>query len=133
MRLGIITLTALLVMARGAAAQFATAADANPIGTWRGASVCVKRSAACSDESVVYRITRKGRADSLAVEARRVVDGREDIAGLLACDLNASRGYATCSVPDGKWRFRVRHDSLVGQLRARDGTWLRDVHAVRSR
>jgi hypothetical protein len=52
---------------------------------------------------------------------------------MLACALNAARALITCAADGGKWRFAVRHDSLFGQFRMRDGTWLRDVHAVRSR
>lgn len=81
---------------------------------------------------VVYRIALRTR-DSLSVDARKIVEGREEEMGVLACELNAARAIITCGIPNGKWRFAVRHDSLVGQLRLKDGTWFRDVHAVRSR
>jgi hypothetical protein len=115
-----------------AAAQLVAAPDASPIGTWRGTSRCVVRRAGCEDGIVVYRIELKGKRDSLAIDMKKVMGGREENTGLMACQLNASRAYITCAVPDGKWRMRVRHDSLVGQMRARDGTWLLDVQAIRS-
>jgi hypothetical protein len=132
MRFRLTVLAALLLIAPNAAAQLATAPDANPLGTWRGTSRCVVRPSGCEDELIVYRIARTGGGDSLSVDARKVVDKQEKQTGLLACELNAARAYITCAIPDGKWRFRVRHDSLVGQLRLPDGTWIRDVHAVRS-
>jgi hypothetical protein len=133
MRFRFIALAAIPLITRGAAAQLATAPDASPIGTWRGTSACVVRPSACKDEVVVYRIALKGRNDSLSIDGRKIVEGKEVEMGLLACQLNAPRAYITCVIPTGKWRFRARHDSLVGQLRLQDGTLFRDVHAVRSR
>lgn len=132
MQLRLVVLVAFSLVGRTAGAQLATAPDANPLGTWRGTSRCVAGAATCKDEVVVYRV-RKATGDSLSVDARRVVDGREQDTALYACELNAPRAYITCVIPAGKWRFRVRHDSLVGQLRLHNGTWLRDVHALRSR
>jgi hypothetical protein len=132
MRLTLVALSALALTSRAASAQLATSPTANPLGTWRGASACVERALGCQDEMIVYRIVRKGRNDSLSIEARKVVDGQEKEASVLACQLNAPRAYITCAAPGGKWRLRVRRDSLVGQLRLPDGTWIRDVHAVRS-
>jgi hypothetical protein len=133
MRFRLIGLAAVPLAARGAAAQLATAPDANPVGMWRGTSACVVRPSACKDEVVVYRIAQKGRNDSLSIDGRKIVEGKEIEMGLLACQLNAPRAYITCVIPTGKWRFRARHDSLVGQLRLQDGTLFRDVHAIRSR
>jgi hypothetical protein len=133
MQLRLIALAAIPLITRTAAAQLATAPDANPIGTWRGKSACVARQSACKDEVVVYRIALKGRNDSLAIDGRKVIDAREVEMGVLACQLNAPRAYITCVIPSGTWRFRARHDSLIGQLRLKDGTWFRDDHAVRSR
>jgi hypothetical protein len=132
MRPGLLALAGLALFTRGASAQLIAAPDANPLGTWRGSSVCVARPSACRDELVVYRIALRTR-DSLSVDARKIVEGREEEMGVLACELNAARAIITCGIPSGKWRFAVRHDSLVGQLRLKDGTWFRDVHAVRSR
>jgi hypothetical protein len=133
MRFRLIVLAAVPLIARAAAAQLVTSPDANPVGTWRGASTCVVRPSACKDEVVIYRIAQKGRNDSLSIDGRKIVEGKEMEMGLLACQLNAPRAYITCVIPTGKWRFRARHDSLVGQLRLQDGTLFRDVRAVRSR
>jgi hypothetical protein len=132
MRFGFMAAGAFLLIARGASAQLVASPQANPLGTWRGSSRCVIRNSSCSDEIIVYRVSQESRRDSLFIDARNVVDGREGAANVLRCQLNAARAYITCSVPNGKWRMTVRRDSLVGQFRLRDGTWVRDVHAVRS-
>jgi hypothetical protein len=132
MRLRLLVLAVLPFVTSRAAAQLVAAPDASPIGTWRGTSRCVVRQAGCEDGIVVYRIELKGKRDSLAIDMKKVVGGREENAGLMACQLNAARAYITCVVRDGKWRMRVRHDTLVGQMRLPDGTWLLDVQAVRS-
>lgn len=132
MRFRFAALAASVLIARNASAQLVASPAANPVGVWRGTSTCVVRPSACTDEVVVYRIARKGANDSLSVDGRKVVDGREVEMGALACDLNAPRAFFTCVIPTGKWRFIARHDSLIGQLRLRNGTRVRDVLALRS-
>jgi hypothetical protein len=132
MRFTLIALAAFPLVTNAAVGQLTTSPAANPVGTWRGSSVCVVRSPACTDDAIVYRIVQKGSHDSLLVDARKVIDGREEPTAAFACQLNAARAYITCVVPEGKWRIRTRRDSLVGQFRLQDGTWLLDVHAVRS-
>jgi hypothetical protein len=132
MRLTLPALALLVLFARGASAQLVAAPDANPLGAWRGTSVCVARPSDCTDEVVAYRIALAKSGDSVSVDGRKVVGGREEAMGVLACELNAARAIITCGVPNGKWRFAVRHDSLVGQLRLKDGTWLREVRALRA-
>jgi hypothetical protein len=133
MRLSLSVLVALLFVTRVVSAQLVAAPDANPVGTWRGTSRCVVIPSDCKDAVVVLRIAQTKAGDSLSVAIWNVVDAREDNFGLLACDLNAARAFMTCTVDDGRWRFTVRHDSLVGQQRVRGGTWFREIRAVRSR
>ena len=101
-------------------------------GPWRGTSLCQVRPSACNDETVVYRITRANPSDSLAVDARKIVNGKEEEMGVLACRLSTAGTQFTCSLPNGVWHFTIRRDSLVGELRLADGTKYRDVRAVRS-
>lgn len=128
-------LTALLaatVLAHRAPAQ-ATTANADPVGVWRGTSTCLVRPSPCNNEIVVYRIARGTTRDSVVLDARKIVNAREEEMGVLACRL-AERGASfTCAIPKGVWRFAVRRDSLIGELRLSDGTKFRDVHAARSR
>src|SRR4051812_16376133 len=93
-----------------------TAGAANPVGIWRGVSVCLVRPSPCNDETVVYRITRAKASDSISVDARKIVNGREEEMGVLACG-PAARGAFTCTIPKATWHFTIRLDSLVGELR----------------
>ncbi len=104
----------------------------NPVGTWRGTSVCLVRPSACNDEVVVYRITPMKAADSLAVDARKIVRGEEQEMGVLRCRLMPQTGQLTCTIPQGVWHFRVRNDSLTGELRLPDNTRYREVRATRA-
>src|SRR4051812_3064240 len=122
------------VVAPGAGAQSASrpATPASPVGTWRGTSTCLIRASACTDEVVVYRITQMPAADSLAIDARKIVRGEEQEMGVLGCRLAPSSDHLTCSIPRGIWQFSVRRDSLTGELRLRDNTRFRDVRARRA-
>ena len=104
----------------------------SPVGTWRGASVCLVRPSACNDESIVYRITPMKTADSLAVDGRKIVRGEEQEMGVLGCRFVPLSGQLTCTIPQGVWQFRVRNDSLTGELRLLDNTRSREVRAIRA-
>ena len=127
----VVAMAAACLLARGAFAQAAQAAP-NPVGVWRGKSVCLVRPSACHDEVVVYRITRLNGSDSLSVSARKVVNGREEEMGVLGCRLATSGARFTCTIPHGVWDFTVHGESLVGELRQLDNTKFRDVSATRS-
>ncbi|HVE34308.1 MAG TPA: hypothetical protein VNC18_12155 [Gemmatimonadaceae bacterium] len=128
----LIALIALAVLARRGTAQ--AAADASsPIGVWRGTSLCLVRPSSCNDEVVVYRITRAKGSDSLSMDARKIVNAKEEEMGVLACRIAPPGTAFNCSIPSGVWRFTVRRDSLVGELRRSDSTKFRDVRAARSR
>ena len=133
-----IRLTALAVasmLTRGVGAQSPSPQPAvtTPVGTWRGTSVCLVRPSACNDETVVYRIAHTNAADSLTVDARKIVRGEEQEMGVLTCRFASPNGLLTCVMPQGTWQFRVRNDSLVGELRLADNTKFRDVRTVRAR
>ena len=111
----------------------ASAAAPSPVGVWRGTSLCVVRPSSCNDESAVYRISRGSTSDSVSIDGRRVVNGQEVEMGVLGCRYAAAVGQITCAIPSGVWRFTVRADSLVGELRRGDSTKIRDVRTARSR
>ena len=72
-------------------------------------------------------------ADSLAVDARKIVRGEEQEMGVLACRLvPLGGGQLTCAIAQGIWHFSVRTDSLTGELRRLDNTRYREVRAVRA-
>ena len=128
MRLPIAIATiAACLLAQGAAAQQVPA-----IGVWRGTSTCLVRPSPCNDETVVYRIARIAKTDSVAFDARKIVNGQEEEMGVLNCSLNESGTQITCTIPRATWLFTVRGDSLVGELRLTDNTKFRDVRTARS-
>ena len=131
-RMNLVVIFVTCLFAQGASAQ-AQAQAPNPVGVWRGTSLCRLRPSACNDESVVYRITRVNASDSLSIDARKIVNGQEEEMGLLACLSSASVAQVTCTMPNGVWRFTVHGDSLVGELRLPDNRKFRDVSTVRSR
>ena len=135
MKLQLAALALVSVIAPGASAQSTSRAAtvAQPIGTWRGTSTCLVHPSACHDEAVVYRITPMHAADSMAVDARKIVDGGEQEMGVLACLFTPSSGQLACSIPRGVWSFSVRADSLTGELRLGDNTRFRDVRTARDR
>lgn len=108
-------------------------AATSPVGIWRGTSVCLVRPSACKDEIVVYRIAHTKAPDSLTVDARKIVRGEEEEMGVLTCHLTSPDGLLTCAMRQGTWQFRVRNDSLVGELRLSDNTKFRDVRTIRAR
>jgi hypothetical protein len=127
----IILLVATCLLAPGAFAQ-APAAARDPVGVWRGRSVCLVRPSACKDEIVVYRITGVNGSDSLSIDARKIVNGREEEMGVLGCRFTAAGARLTCTMPNGVWHFAIHGDSLTGELRLPDNTKFRDVRTVRS-
>jgi len=74
------------VLARPLPAQ---EARPDPVGTWRGTSLCQVRPSACHDESVVFRITRTTTRDSLALDGRKIVNAAEVEMGVLGCRFEA--------------------------------------------
>ena len=103
-----------------------------PVGIWRGTSVCLVRPSACHDEIVVFRIAHTKITDSLTLDARKIVRGEEQQMGVLSCRFTSPNGPLTCPIPRGIWQFRVRNDSLVGELRLVDNTKFRDVRTIRA-
>ena len=103
----------------------------DPVGTWRGTSLCQVRPSACHDESVVFRITRTTARDSLALDGRKIVNNAEVEMGVLGCRFDPPSARLTCPIPSGVWQFTIRGDSLVGELRLSDGTRVREVRTGR--
>ena len=132
-RLAGLAVASLLASGAGAQSPSQQSAPTTPVGTWRGTSVCLVRPSACHDEIVVYRIAKTKSADSLTMDARKIVGGEEQEMGVLACRFTSPNGVLTCAMPQGTWQFRVRSDSLVGELRLPNNTKFRDVRSIRAR
>ena len=131
-RLGGLAVASLLARAAGAQSPSRQSPAMSPVGIWRGTSVCLVHPSACKDEVVVYRIAHTNAADSLTVDARKIVRGEEQEMGVLTCRFASPDASLTCAMPQGIWQFRVRNDSLVGELRLPDNTRFRDVRTIRA-
>ena len=81
----------------------------------------------------MYRITCVNASDSVAFDARKIVNGQEVEMGVLSCRVTTTGAQLTCIIPRGVWRFTIRGDSLVGELRLSDSTKFREVRTARSR
>jgi hypothetical protein len=127
-----VALASALATTANAQAAAQPPAPITPVGVWRGTSVCLVRPSACNDEIVVYRITAMKAADSVAVDARKIVRDEEQDMGVLGCRLVPQRGELTCTLPQGVWHFSVRNDSLTGELRLVDNTRFREVRTIRA-
>ena len=110
----------------------APAVTANPVGVWRGTSTCKLRASTCSEATVVYRVARVNASDSLSLDARKIVNGRDEEIGVAGCRIVSGTQF-WCPMADHGWYFTVRRDSLIGDLRGPDQSPYRDVRATRSR
>jgi hypothetical protein len=102
----------------------------NPVGVWRGVSLCKQRLSQCNDEIVVYQIKRVNAGDSLSVDGRKIVNGQEEPMGVIGCRIVSGTQFR-CPMPNGVWYFKVRRDSLLGDLRLPDNSPYRDVRTTR--
>ena len=70
------------------------------LGTWRGRSACVNRQAApaCTDEVVVYQVSRSDTPNAAVLEADKIVDGQRVPMGELVFNY---------SQKDGCWRSEL--------------------------
>jgi hypothetical protein len=117
----------------GALALATTAALARPTasqgstqqleGEWQGRSLCVTtRRPACTDETVVYRIKRHAPGiEAFDIAAFKLVDGKEEFMGDLACNFEATRQQLICPQGQGAWQFRWDGRQLLGVLYDADG------------
>ena len=113
----------LLLAASLAGARLHAQADAI-LGTWRGTSICVKEdwNRACNDEQIVYYVTRApGRSDSVALDARKLVNGVEDPMGVLTLGPDSTGSTWSGEWSNARyhllWTFEVRDTVLSGTLR----------------
>jgi hypothetical protein len=128
----VLSCTAVLLLGAVSLSAQQPSPSPTPVGVWRGTSKCLVRPSPCNDEVVVYRITTAGPADSLSIDARKIVNGQEDGMGIIGCRFATVGAKLTCPMRNGVWRFAIRGDSLVGELRTPDNTKFRDVRTVRA-
>ena len=88
------------------------------VGDWRGRSLCVTTTRpACTDETVVYHVKRHAPGvEAFDIKADKIVDGKPQFMGDLACNFEATRQQLLCPMGDSTWRFRWDGRQLVGVL-----------------
>jgi len=88
------------------------------VGEWRGRSLCVTTTRpACTDETVVYHIARHAPGvEAFDIKADKIVAGKEEFMGDLACSFEPSRQQLLCPQGQGRWQFRWDGAQLVGVL-----------------
>jgi hypothetical protein len=93
------------------------------VGDWRGRSLCVTTARpACTDETVVYHIARHAPgAEAFDIKADKIVDGKPQFMGDIACSFEPTRQQLRCPMGQGEWRFRWDGRQLVGVLYDPDG------------
>lgn len=135
--LALLALLATPTTTRVAAAQGA-AAPASLAGDWRGTSICTAAGKpTCHDEVVVYHLRRDtttsagAGVERLEWVANKIVNGREEDMGTLACEYRAATARATCPMRGWTWSFVARGDSLTGTLVSPAGAVWRDVRVAR--
>jgi hypothetical protein len=89
-----------------------------PLGTWRGTSICTKVRASCRDEQVVYRIARGAKAGTVAVAAHKIVDGQEVEMGTLELTVDPAQHHMTGDYDSGtvasRWTFTWTATEVTG-------------------
>jgi hypothetical protein len=116
-----------------AASAQTPASTPSAVGVWRGTSTCLVLPSACHDEVVVYRISRGNTSDSVSIDARKIVNGKEEEMAVLSCAISVGGTEITCTIPRGVFHFTIRGDSLAGELKTLDGRRFRDIRTTRDR
>ncbi|HKP74978.1 MAG TPA: hypothetical protein VJT67_05510, partial [Longimicrobiaceae bacterium] len=90
-----------------------------PVGTWRGTSLCTPGHPACHDETVVYRIRAAG--EQFEIAASKIVNGQEEFMGNITCDFTADTHVLNCPTSYGLWNFTIAGGrTMTGTLVARN-------------
>jgi hypothetical protein len=71
-------------------------------------------------------------ADSVSLDALKIVRGQEQDMGVLTCRVTPKSGKLACVIPHGTWYFTAHNDSLTGELLLPDKTRFREVRAKRA-
>jgi len=86
------------------------------VGDWKGSSLCQIKNSPCHDEIVVYHITKGNTADSITVQANKIVNGVEEDMGILHFRVNAEKNEFTSDEYKSLWRFTLKDAKLHGTL-----------------
>ncbi|MBV8546853.1 MAG: hypothetical protein JO093_01600 [Acidobacteria bacterium] len=127
-----LTLTALLFLA---------AADPRQpfLGHWVGTSICTPVRSACHDETASYWMTPGKAADVVTMDARKIVDGKDEVMGPpldFHVDPSARTIVGVMVAKDGSrwtWAFTRSANEMTGTLKQPDGQVVRNIHVVKQK
>lgn len=95
-------------------------------GVWTGTSICTDVRPACNDEKAIYRVSSKPGGDDLVeVSMGKVVDGKEEVMGVLTYHADYQRRIITSEfVNRGSrllWTFTWEGKRMTGTLKQLPG------------
>jgi len=111
------------------AASAIAAQTPEPVGTWRGTSICAPGHPACHDETVVYRVRAAG--ERFEIAASKIVNGQEEFMGNIACDFAPAMHTLNCPTGYGHWCFTLSGRMMTGTLVVRNELF-RNVSVARA-
>ncbi len=107
------------------------------VGHWVGPSICTAVRPACHDETASYWITRGKAADVVTMDARKIVDGKDEVMGPpldFHVDPAAQTIVGVMVHKDGSrstWAFTRSGNEMTGTLKQPDGQVVRNIHVVK--
>lgn len=114
-----------LVILCCAATSLAAAERDALTGAWEGRSVCTNVRPACRDEIALYRITPADEPDVVNMSMAKVVDGKEEVMGVLRFHVDSDRRQLSSEFErnglHGVWTFSWSGRRMTGTLKLLPG------------
>lgn len=102
--------------------------DQQPVGDWRGSSICQVRESACHDEDSLYHVTRLAQKPGwFSMKTDKIVDGKPVTMGTVDCSYEAQQHLLECSFPRGAFRLTVQGNKMEGTMTLPDKTLWRKI------
>jgi hypothetical protein len=112
------------------------ATQADPVGTWRGTSLCQVHPSPCNDEQAIYHIAKAGSGYRMVMN--KVVGGVEQEMGAVDAVFDPGKNTLTATTHDrhgrpGVWSFALTGDHMSGRLTIDGGATYRLIELNRDR
>lgn len=93
-----------------------TSSDSSIAGVWKGTSICQVKNSPCHDETVVYYITKSPGLDSFAVDAYKIINGKEEDMGIIHFKFDSKNSQLRSTDYNSLWTFNIKGRDLNGTL-----------------
>jgi hypothetical protein len=114
-------------------AQDSKRLEPNPLGDWRGSSVCQVRESSCRDEESLYHITPVAEKPNwFSMRGDKIVDGKAVTMGTVECRYDPAKLDFTCDLPRGVLRFSIHANRMEGTMTLPDGTLWRKINLTKA-